>query len=199
VDAKPKLTDEAFVKRLGELGGNKSALGRELKISSVAVAKRWKKILRLEAVDRGIVAAVIDKATRPGVIAKDKQMFQGEISNSKDRVTYELDVLGMLVSSHSIQQGILLEIQAEVKKNGKSKPYEREDMLKISDKQAALAKIYLDCHASAYNTKNMNMFVNWVLEMLKEESHDVHRKVLDRIRSAEPLFNSIFGSASSGG
>ena len=199
---KPKLDDVAFMKRLGELGGNKSALGRELQISSVAIAKRWKKLLNSEAGSRGKLAAVIGASMKPFGKAKpgDRSGIKAELIDAEQRVTYELDVLGMLVESSTILQDLLKEMRADiVKNNGKIKPFERQDLIKISEKQAGLAKIYLECQASAYNTKSVRLFIDLVLEVLGEESHDLQRKVLSRIRSAESLFNSIFGATSSPG
>ncbi|MCK5607546.1 hypothetical protein KAR91_37025 [Candidatus Pacearchaeota archaeon] len=193
---KPKMTDEQFTKRLGELAGNKSALGRELQISSTAVAKRWKKILGQEGADRGVVAAVVKKVSGSH---GDKSKFKGELVDSEKRATHELNVLEMLVSSHNIQQRILQEIQKNIEANGKIKPFERDEMLKISEKQAALAKIYLDCHATVYNAKTNDLFIRTVLGILQEESHELHRKVLRRFRDAEPIFNSILGFTPSDG
>jgi rRNA processing protein Gar1 len=198
---KPKLDDLAFMKRLGELGGNKSALGRELQISSVAIAKRWKKLLNSEAGSRGKLAAVIGASMKPYGKVKpgDRSGIKAELIDAEQRVTYELDVLGMLVESSTILQDLLKEMRADILKNGKIKPFERQDLIKISEKQASLAKIYLECQASAYNTKSVRLFIDLVLEVLGEESHDLQRKVLGRIRSAESLFNSIFGATSSPG
>ena len=200
---KVTYTDEQFMKRLGDLKGNQSALAREMGISVQAIAKRRKKLIANKVNDAGRVAAVIRRTTgtrvSEAIVKSTQKTITTAIASGEEDIQRSLDVMSMLIESNKIFGDILTEIRQEIEKRGKSNPLQRKQLILLGDKIAGLAKTYFDIQSSLFNARSAKIFIEAVLYELQQEDINFKRRVLKRLGDCAAFFNSDNGHISATG
>lgn len=182
VPVRPNLSDEEFLSLYRECGENKAEVARRVGVTEGAIRKRLKKVLGDSSKQDGQARAV-------AAIGRQLARTEEEPEGAEDGIR----VMTLLLDSNRTFKAVLADIQRDVEeRKGKIRPFERDTLLKISQRQEQLAKTYCEIQSKLLSAKSVHTILSAILQEVAREIPDIHERVVYRLRDAG-LLGEILG------